>query len=189
MATKPPELINRSAINVDQATNRSALATLGAGIAAAIAGVNTHQPIWEWLPIVAMAVMSAFSQYLQGGPSKNMQMVQRILDIEGGTNADIIRGGITRLAGDRGSDRVGRDGLVDEQSSRGLNAPDARDRNHRPIVNLGNVSVPEWSTDAPLAPIDPAVKTWLEQTQAGLAAQNDGKTEGFSRLGGGEWSN
>lgn len=175
MATKPPELINRSAINVDQATNRSALATLGAGIAAAIAGVNTHQPIWEWLPIVAMAVMSAFSQYLQGGPSKNMQMVQRILDIEGGTNADIIRGGITRLAGDRGSDRVGRDDCPDAQSYGlgELSAPDVRDLPHRPTVNLGNVSVPEWSHDAPRSPIDPAVKTWLEQTQAGLAAESD----------------
>jgi hypothetical protein len=173
MATKPPELINRSAINVDRATNRSALATLGAGIAAAIAGVNTHQPIWEWLPIVAMAVMSAFSQYLQGGPSKNMQMVQRILDIEGGTNADIIRGGITRLAGDRGGDRVGRDDLVFRQSERGLDAPDVSDHPHRPTVNLGNVSVPEWSHDAPRPPIDPTVKAWLEQTQAGLAAESE----------------
>ena len=183
MATTPPKLINRSAIDVDRATNRSALATLGAGLAAAISGVNTHQPIWEWLPIVAMAVMSAFSQYLQGGPSKNMQMVQRILDIEGGTNADIIRGGISRLAGDRGGDRVGRDDLAFRQPGPGVvDAPDVRDRPHRPTVNLGNVPVPEWSTDAPRLPIDPTIKTWLEQTQAGLT--NEGKTEGFSRLGG-----
>lgn len=147
MAGQKPEFINRRAIDTDQATNRSAIVTLGAGIAAAIAGVNTHQPIWEWGPIAAMALTSAFSQYLQAGPSKNMRMVQRLLDIEGDSNADIITNLVGNLAGDRGGDRVGRDDLVSRQSNRGLNASDVRDRPHRPTVDLGGVSVPEWSTD------------------------------------------
>lgn len=151
------QFIDKSRLNVNHSTNAAAIASLVAAVAIVADGLHRHpSEFFAWGMQAIGLVAGAFSQWLQGTPSQETKLIKSVLQLEGETNAQLVRSAINRIIGA---------GVVPGLDRHSVPGDDV-DRYGAP-TQRGN------ALDAPRPPIDPAVKSWLEQTQAGLAAESD----------------
>jgi hypothetical protein len=85
------QFINKAALNVDRATNASAIVQIGISISAIVGGMAQHLNPWVYAPSAMMGLLSAFGQWLQGAPSSDTKLITKVLGLEGGrTNAELV---------------------------------------------------------------------------------------------------
>lgn len=94
------KFIDKSRLNVDNSTNAAAIASLVA--AASIVGDGLHRhpsEFFAWGPQAIGLVVAAFSQWMQGSPSQETKLIKSVLQLDGETNAQIVRSAFRRVVG------------------------------------------------------------------------------------------
>jgi hypothetical protein len=94
------KFIDKSRLNVDNSTNAAAIASLVA--AASIVGDGLHRhpsEFFAWGPQAIGLVVAAFSQWMQGSPSQETKLIKSVLQLEGETNAQLVRSAFRRVVG------------------------------------------------------------------------------------------
>lgn len=94
------KFIDKSRLNVDNSTNAAAIASLVA--AASIVGDGLHRhpsEFFAWGPQAIGLVVAAFSQWMQGTPSQETKLIKSVLQLDGETNAQIVRSAFRRVVG------------------------------------------------------------------------------------------
>jgi hypothetical protein len=200
------KFIDKSRLNVDNSTNAASIASLVA--AASIVGDGLHRhpsEFFAWGPQAIGLVVAAFSQWMQGTPSQETKLIKSVLQLEGETNAQLVRSAFRRVVGAGvvpgldapvPGDDVGRFGAPERRGDAALDvgvpdyddrgampAPAARvaedyfDRQRREGRRLPNI---------PIAGTDITPERFSEISMGG---DSDDNSYSLPVQGGGEWQN
>lgn len=205
------KFINKSAINVNHATNATGMLSAIGAITAAYDGITQGRPIGVWLPMMAMGLSGAIAQWLQGEPTPTTKLIAKVLQLDGTrTNAELIRDGISRIVNSGGVPGLGDSGAADRvgeyggrsRSGDALNAEtlermaaDGDYGNCQPVPNPDARVTQYWRNrphDRPVVGAPTIEGTNI--TPMEFAARSMGDEQGYSVPlssieGGGEWPN
>lgn len=188
------QFIDKSRLNVNNSTNVAAIASLVAAVSIVGNGLHRHpSEFFAWGPEAIGLVAGAFSQWLQGTPSQETKLIKSVLQLEGETNAQLVRSAINRIIGAGVVPGLDRPPVVGDDVGRSGTSP----RRSNAVASPQWISSPESiepnsdraKSQAAYAADVARGRAASPQRMNELLANSDGENTFSEIVGGGEWQN